>query len=455
MNPILFFRIAVLTICSVAISPLLAHADKQTPLTLQAAVAQAMTANRQILSHEAGMQMASARLIQSKAARLPQVSLESSVLRSNAPMTVFGSRLSQQSIVAADFAPASLNYPSAITQFQHRVVVDVPLYRGGVLSSAIAKSTAQQQVQRYGKARTEQQIIYEVIAAYSDGLRAQHAHRVAMQAVKSAIAHVDTAKQMFSKGMLLRSDVMDAEVHQLNAAVAVTQAVNQADNAKDRLRQLLAMPMNQPLTLSAWTGLISKKDSHNAAVWIKRALQHHAELQQQGAQLNALHAKETATLAAFKPSVGLQLAQEWNNNTLLPQHGNTTIIAALRWNIFAGGADRAAQQAAQAASAKQVLLLDDLRQSIVVAIKRAMRQQGETASRWQVRQQALSQSNESLRIHTLRFKQGMENINTMLDAQTRVDRAAEAVVQARFDHQMARVGLMLAAGVLNQESITP
>ncbi|MDQ6975704.1 MAG: TolC family protein [Mariprofundaceae bacterium] len=424
-------------------------------MTLKAAVTQAMLANRQIRAADASIDVAKARLTQAKAARLPQLSLESTAMRSNAPMTVFGSRLSQQAVTATDFIPSSLNYPAPITQFQSRIVLDLPLYRGGALSSSIAQAEAQEQLRGHHKVQTQQQIIYRVIAAYSDALRAQHAQQVARQAVKSATAHVNTAKHMLAKGMVLRSDVMDAEVHQLNAAVAVKQAGNSASDAKDRLRQLLAMGINHPIALLPWVGLNSKYAGDDEAQWVKRGLRYRAELAQEGAQLDALKAKETTATAAFKPTLGLQVAQEWNNNTVLPQHGNTTVIAALRWNIFAGGADRAAQHAAEAASMKQVLMLDDLRQSIVVAVKHALRQQHEINSRWQMRKQALAQANESLRIHTLRFRQGIENINSMLDAQTRTDRAAEAVVQARFDHQMAQASLMLAAGVLNQEAVSP
>lgn len=450
------FFYSFILICAISINTSSIQASEATTLTLDEAVAQALRSNRQILAMDALIDVSHARLKQARAGRLPQVSLETSVMRSNAPMTAFGSRLSQQSITAADFAPSSLNYPSAITQYQSRIVVDVPLYHGGAIPSAIAQATSQEEANNHNKARTRQQIIYQVIAAYSDSLRAQHARRVALQAVKSAKTHVDTATRMLAKGMLLRSDVMDAEVHQLNAAVTVTQLGHRIHHAKDRLRQLLAMDnMNKPLQLSAWSGFTVNDDNNSRDIWVERGWQHRPELQQMQAQLDGLHAKEKSSAAAFKPSVGLQLTQEWNNNTLLPQHGNTTVLAALRWNVFAGGADRAALQAAEATSVNQQLLLDDMRQSIAVAIKQALRQQTETASRWKVRKQVLAQTKESLRIHTLRFTQGMENINTMLDAQTRMDRAAGDVVQARFDHQMARVQLMLASGILTKEIFTP
>jgi outer membrane protein TolC len=443
-----FFCFFTSVICYITINASIAQASEI--FTLHAALTQAVNKNRQILATDSSIDIANARLKQARAARLPQVSLQSSALRSNAPMTAFGSRLSQQSITAADFVPSSLNYPTAITQYQSRVVVEMPIYRGGALSAAVTQAQSQQQARHQQKNQTQQQIMYQVIAAYSDVLRANHAKRVAQQAVKAAQAHVSTAKNMLSKGMVLRSDVMDAEVHQLNAAVLVMQAENRIQDAKDRLRALLAMPMNTPLTLAAWSGFVTEHQGDSTATWLARGWQHRPELQQMQAQHHGLTANVLRSKAAFKPNLGLQVTQEWNNNTVLPQHGNTTVMATMRWNVFSGGADQAALQAAQAAETQQTLLLDDMRQSIAVEIKHALRQQTETASRWQVRQQAVQQAQESLRIHSLRFVQGMENINTMLDAQTRVDAAAEAVVQARFDHQMANVQLLLSSGTLEQ-----
>ncbi|MDQ6978621.1 MAG: TolC family protein [Mariprofundaceae bacterium] len=436
------------------IFPATLSAGEAMPLTVNAAVARAMQANRQVLARHRAVDAADARTQQARSARLPQVSWQTSVLRSNAPLTAFGSRLSQQAITAADFAPSRLNYPAAITQYQHRLVLDVPIYHGGALSAGVAQAEANRDVQQAVVLQTQQQIIFQVITAYSQALRAQHATTVAKQALKAATAHVNTAQQMLDKGMLLKSDVMDAEVHRLNAEVVVTQAEHRYQDAEDQLRQLLAWDNHQPLALAPWSGSATEQSRKNVAYWQQQAVSNRPELKTMHHQLSVLAATKQRTEASFRPTLGLQVAQEWHNNSLTPQHGNTTVMAALQWNIFAGGADRAAYQAAEADEAGQMLAWKDQAQKIAVQVRSALRQREETKSRLSVRQQAQKQAQESLRIHRVRFAQGMENINTMLDAQTRLDQAAASVVQARFDHQMAAVQLLLSAGMLKPTSFS-
>ncbi|MDQ6978947.1 MAG: TolC family protein, partial [Mariprofundaceae bacterium] len=236
--------------------------------------------------------------------------------------------------------------------------------------------------------------------------------------------------------------------------VVVTQAQHRYQDAEDQLRQLLAWDNHQPLALAPWSGSATEQGRKNVAYWQQQAASNRPELETMHHQLSVLRATKQRTEASFRPTLGLQVAQEWNNNSFTPQHGNTTVMAALQWNIFAGGADRAAYQAAEADEAGQMLAWKDQAQKIAVQVRSALRQRKETKSRLSVRQQAQKQAQESLRIHRMRFAQGMENINTMLDAQTRLDQAAASVVQARFDHQMAAVQLLLSAGMLKPASFS-
>lgn len=301
---------------------------------------------------------------------------------------------------------------------------------------------------------TRMQTIYAVYQAYSQALRAAQAKAVARQAKKAADAHVQRARHMLEKGMLLNSDVMDARVHQLNAGVAITQADHRYQQALDRLRQLLGLPMDQPLRLQDWQGVDSHRMAHPDDWWLAQALASRRDLQALQAQRDAAASASLLHKAAFRPQLDLQATEEWNNNTVSPRHSNYTVAAVVRWNLFAGGADQARLRAAEAQQTAAELAVRDLQERIAVEVRAALRQREETASRWQARRQALAQAKESLRIHRLRFAQGMENINSMLDAQTRLDAAAQAEVEARFDRAMADVQLLMVSGQLTAPQST-
>ncbi|HBC89403.1 MAG TPA: hypothetical protein DCZ94_20880, partial [Lentisphaeria bacterium] len=59
---------------------------------------------------------------------LPKISLEERYLRTASPTYAFMTKLSQQRIALADFAPENLNHPSAVNDFQTAITLEQPLY---------------------------------------------------------------------------------------------------------------------------------------------------------------------------------------------------------------------------------------------------------------------------------------------------------------------------------------
>ncbi len=425
-----------------------AYASEPLELDIDAAIERAMQANLGIQATDRATDGQSAALQAARSARLPRLQWQSSAIRSNAPMAVFGSKLSQQRIGPADFLPSTLNSPPSRSWYQHRLVMDLPLYQGGATGAAIAQGEARLIAQRHNAAYTRERIVYAVYAAYSEALRARSSRKVAMQARKAAKTHLARARHMLRRGMLLQSDVMDAEVHLLNTQVSLRQVENRYQQALDRLRRLLALEIDRPLRLRDWPGLDETLLAHDEAWWREQAEAHRQDLAALRAEVDEARASAERIRASFRPALGLQAAQEWNNDTPAPKHGNTTIALNLQWNLFAGGSDQARLRAAEAQLAAKELTVGDLRQQIQIDIRSALRQRDEAQARWQARQRAEAQARESLRIHRLRFEQGMEDINSMLDAQTRLDAAAQAVIEARFDHRLANLRLLLAAGLM-------
>jgi len=108
-----------------------AAAYSQYLLSLRDAVRQAMTRSKVIEASVALTDAAAARVIQARSGMLPKVNISESWTRSDNPVFVFSSLLTQQQFSDSNFGVAGLNHPDFLNNFQSVVTADQPLYDAG------------------------------------------------------------------------------------------------------------------------------------------------------------------------------------------------------------------------------------------------------------------------------------------------------------------------------------
>lgn len=416
--------------------------------TLRQSVAYAVQHNRLLAADGSSVDQARAGQDQAYGQFMPRVDLSTGVLRTDSPSSYFGTRLNQQKITAADFSPVFLNNPGYINNYQTRLNVSMPIYQGGKLWAAKAQADHQTQAAVFGHGSMRQQVIYQTIAAYVQ-TRASYAAIHAMQtAVKAAEKRYQDTQALQKRGMLIKSDVMDAHVHLLRSRLKLKQADNAYAQAREALQRVLG--------LDDHTLLKAKAEPHLAvAGWtldqaLEQALARRPDLKALEEAYQASVAELDASKAAFKPRVDLVAGQEWNASTLSLKNRNSVIGATVSMNLFAGGTDRARTRASRAKLIALKLKLDDHKQQIHNEVTHAWRMLDESKVRNLSEREALKQSEESLRIKSLRYEQGLSKTTDLLDAQLQVDTTRLSSIQARYDVTIARAALQLAVGALNE-----
>ena len=113
--------------------PLLA----QEPLSLREAVRLALRENQSIAAANAGMRASAARIDEAHAGRLPKLNYSESFARSDNPVYVFSSLLTQHQFGAGNFNIGPLNRPDSLNNFQSLLTVDQPLYDAGQTRDAV------------------------------------------------------------------------------------------------------------------------------------------------------------------------------------------------------------------------------------------------------------------------------------------------------------------------------
>ncbi|MDX8388620.1 MAG: TolC family protein [Ghiorsea sp.] len=401
-------------------------------------------ATQQISAAQAQQDMATGRL-------LPSLDLSTGLYRTNSPLNSFGTTLQQQSVTQANFDPATLNNPTYINNYQTRLGLSLPIFNGGEVWAARESAKAHATATEFTFEAKKQQLIFQTISAYVLSRQALAQITAQENAVDAANKRWKDAKSLKRRGMVIKSDVMDAQVYLLRSQVALNQAQMMYENSLESLRFILGMQNNQPL-YKLEEPSINFKLSHLDEL-LQHATANRADFLALQHEINAAKSEQSKAASGYYPHINLIAAQEWNSDTLGLNNGNAMVGINLSMNIFAGGADHAKTRAAQTKFITLNLQLEDKRQQIRNEINQAWRSLNIAKIQLQSETQALKQTSESLRIKSLRHRQGLEKTSDVLDAQARTDASRVAHIRATYDLIIAKAALLLTAGTLTEEVV--
>jgi outer membrane protein TolC len=158
----------------------------------------------------------------------------------------------------------------------------------------------------------------------------------------------------------------------------------------------------------------------------------------------AAAAEARARRAAFLPSVGAFGGYMWNDAVPLGTRGESWMVGAkLSWTLFGGFEQVGGAQAAAAARRRADLAVRD--QALLNAVDLAAARRDLTAARRRLDRAAtaVAQAEESLRIRTDRFGEGLARTADVLQAEATLAQQRLRRLQALYAHTLARYRLEL------------
>ena len=209
-----------------------AEADE---LSLLDAMSTARNQAREVTAAQAQAEAGAARLKQAKGYRLPQVRFQEIWMTTNSPAEVFALQLNQGVFSFEDFVMSDPNNPDWFENATSRFELMLPIYMGGGLSGRIDQA----------KLAAEADEIKTSWAADSAALAAAEAYiRLAQvrenlilleRSLETVDAHVNIARAYVDQGMLVRSELLMAEVESSRIQDLLHQARGQAKVAEANL----------------------------------------------------------------------------------------------------------------------------------------------------------------------------------------------------------------------------
>ncbi len=376
--------------------------------------------------------------------RLPTVRLSEQWIRTDSPADVFGLRLGQERFSFDEFVAGNPNDPDPLTVAITRLEVELPVWTGGQLTTRIEQARLASEAARLDAARVADRAAVAAAEAWIRLAQAREAVLLLERSHETVAAHADLTRAWFEQGMLVRSDLLRAEVELARIGDLLAEARGNARLAEAQVAFRLADPPDTRYRLGTLPEPPELADSVDR--WLARAT-HRADLDAARRRLDAGGMEAKALRATRRPRVGVMARHDLVADRLFGDHGDATTIAVLAAiDLFDGGRTRAGVAAAHAEAAAGSADLEQFESGIRLETRRAWESASVALERRATARAALGAAEESVRIIEERFRAGAARSLDLLDAVTARRESQLRELVARADAWLARIHLALAAG---------
>jgi outer membrane protein len=424
----------------------------QGPLTLQEAVRIALEKHPSVEATKASVDAAAMRIEQARSGYLPKLNYSESFQRSNNPVFVFSSLLTQHQFSESNFQIGPLNRPDFLNNFQSQLGVDQMIYDAGQTKSRVRSAELGKSIATEQERGVRMNLIAGVVRAYHGTVLASESLKVAQEAVRSAEADLKRAEAVRSAGMSTDADVLSIRVHL--AAMREQQIRREYDLqvARAALNEALGLPLDTQHDLTTPLTALSIPDQA-VTESEKTAIAERPEARQVELSTQLAETQSSAARSSLLPQVSVRGAFEADRQRFVTRGGENWFVGAtLRWNLFNGFADKA--RIAEASEALTGARAEQRRTdaAIRLQVRRAHADLKAAEERIAVATAAVTQAAESLRITKNRYENGLNTVTDLLRNETALLDARTRRLAAIYDQRVAAAMLELATGELSSNS---
>ncbi|GHC62266.1 TolC family protein [Ulvibacter litoralis] len=373
---------------------------------------------------------------QTNAVFLPNITASHTGIATTNPLMAFGSKLNQEILTQNDFNPALLNDPSQIENFATKFEIQQPLLNlDGVYQRKAAKS--KMDAMSLKTERTSDYLVLEVEKAYMQLQLAYKAVDVLEKALEAANANKKIVENNFKQGYLQRTDVLYVEVRVTEVQNQLQVAKSNVQNASDYLSFLMndkTYVMYQPsdaLAINTFTEFSANSISENRS-----------DIKAMEFASQAYEAMNKADKMAFLPRLNAFGSYELYDDQIFQGDANGYLFGAqVSWDLFQGSKRFGKAQKSKAEFEKSKLEYNQYVSQSNLELNKAKRAFTDAENKLKLTTLAMEQSEESLRILTNRFKEGLEKTADVLTAETTFSQKQLEYYQTIFEYNYAQAYL--------------
>jgi outer membrane protein len=425
---------------------LVPHASAAEPLSLTAAVGLSLENSPQVLGSRAQAATARAGRQQVRGMGLPALEIREVGLRTNSPADAFGLQLMQERFSFPAFTTSDPNDPAPINNFATEFQATMPLFTGGKLHAARRAAGRLVTAADDMTAHTEAAIALETAKAYMNVLLADDFVALARRARETTAKHVTQAQDYFDAGMLVESDLLQAQVQLARMDENLITAENNAQLARAGLNRVMGVDQGRVFELETpmpeMPAVTVPLDSALA-----RALATRRDLVAVATKTAAAQDDVSRASGDYWPEIGVLAKYALNDDRLFGTHGDSyTVMGMARWTPWNWGETQGRVGQARGQHAAAVQAERAYRDQVEFEVRQAWQAVAESRARAESAERAAVAAERAMRILEDRFSQGVARVTELLDAETLAHEARVREAQARFDLQRALRTISFATG---------
>ncbi len=422
-------------------------------LTVGSAIATARVQAQDVLAAQARSTAGQARLKQAKGYRLPQISFQEMWVRTNNPAEVFALQLNQGQFSFDDFVMSDPNNPDYLNNATSRFLLTLPIYTGGEISGRVGQAKLASQAAAIEAVWVENSAALAAAEAYIRLSQARENVALLEHVLETVSTHVELAQAYVDQGMLVRSELLRAQVEKARIEDMLIEARGQAKVAQSNLSFRLGEdpsaswdlePLHDPLPLTG-----------DLEAWLLTA-EDRADLEAARQMLQAAELEIKVQRSALMPKIGM--AARWDffgEQVFTNDHDSGAIMAMLSVDLFSGNRHRAAKAAAEADLLAGRQQIDQFTEGVRLEVRDAYEKALTARERYRTANTAQQAAAEAERITQERFKQGVVKMIELVDTTTARREAQTRKIVARAEAHLASLSLAVKAGRQPEEVLTP
>lgn len=293
--------------------------------------------------------------------------------------------------------------------------------------------------------RIKNLVALDFINTYFDLLEAERMVGVAQKEAERLEAHLKVAQSLYAEGIITKNDLLQSEVMLSDAKQRLLSMKNSRATNASKLNTILARSIAAEIQVVDVT-----MDIHEAMelekAW-ETAAQERSEIKILDHELRILSLQEAALKSEYYPKLFAQGGYNFTENRYQFPEGNWSFILGMNIDLFSGGSTRAEvskilyrRDQLQEEKSK---LMDDIKFEVeksYLDLKNAL-------EKIQVTKDAACQAEENLRIHKIRYEEGIGTSTDVVDAITLLSNAETNYCRAVYELKKAHAGLQYAIGI--------
>ena len=415
-------------------------------LTLDEAVRTALTNNHELQAQRNAHAAKGAEVGIARSSLLPRISLEERYLRTANPAYAFMTKLNQQRIEFSDFAPDTLNHPSAINDFQTAITVEQPLFvkKAGIgLEMSKMEASASEEALH----RKKEEVAFKVVQYYLMASTAGAYAKVSEKSMEDAQEHKRLAEVRYAAGLGLYSDTLRAATAVMEARQRLISAEKNFSVAKRALGLMIGSA--EAIEVAAETPDLPVRE-----IELLRT-QSLARRDVKSLELKTENARNQIKLAeaGYYPMLGVGGNYQWNdhNHPLGAEGDGWQVMAFLRWELFDGAKTRHEKIKAGYQASEAEEYLKGMKKMVSFQVDEAWLTLEEAKKNQELAQEELKTAEEGRRLVKVRYEGALSPMVDLLDAQVSFDRARANRVAKENEYKLAIFNLGYASGTILQE----